>query len=133
MPTMDIMLGKGCSDRAIEACLTQIPRAAEEILEHTKAQMLRISVLEAEPELVFAGGAAAAGIHPCVVFTVGPGRSAQAKQKFAGKITEILSENLGCSREEIRVYMLSGEGNHFAIGGRPKVFAKKTESGEENR
>lgn len=117
MPTIDITMRKGCSDQAIENCLLQIPQAAEDILENTKKRMLRVSVFEAEPEMNFENGEAVVDkINPSVVFTIGPGRSTEAKQKFATKVTEILSENLGCKKEEVRIYILSSEGNHFAIG-----------------
>ena len=53
MPTIDITMRKGCSDQAIENCLLQIPKAAEDILENTKKRMLRVSVFEAEPEMNF--------------------------------------------------------------------------------
>lgn len=131
MPTIDITLRKGCSDAAIEQCLLQIPREAERILENTKTRMLRVSVFEAEPAMSFAGGAEAEGINPTVVFTIGPGRSDEAKRKYAARVTEILCENLGCKPEEVRMYILSSEGNHFAIGGKPKVFAKTPEPGKE--
>ncbi len=131
MPTIDITMRKGCSDEAIEKCLLQIPRAAEEILENTKARMLRVSVFEAEPEMILQDRETADGIFPTVVFTIGPGRSEEAKKKFAQKITDILVENLECTREEVRVYTLSSAGNHFAIGGKPKVFAKQPQPKKE--
>ena len=134
MPTIDITMRKGCSDQAIENCLLQSPQAAEDILENTKKRMLRVSVFEAEPEMNFENGEAVEDkINPSVVFTIGPGRSTEAKQKFAAKVTEILSENLGCKKEEVRIYILSSEGNHFAIGGRPKVFQKLPEEKKEEK
>lgn len=134
MPTIDITMRKGCSDQAIENCLLQIPQAAEDILENTKKRMLRVSVFEAEPEMNFENGEAVEDkINPSVVFTIRPGRSTEAKQKFAAKVTEILSENLGCKKEEVRIYILSSEGNHFAIGGRPKVFQKLPEEKKEEK
>lgn len=131
MPTIDITLRKGCSDEAIEKCLLQIPRAAEDILENTKTRMLRVSVFEAEPEMILQDRKMADGIFPTVVFTIGPGRSEEAKKKFAQKITDILVENLKCRQEEVRVYTLSSAGNHFAIGGKPKVFPKLPEAKKE--
>lgn len=133
MPTIDITMRKGCSDEAIEKCLIQIPRAAEDILENTKTRMLRVSVFEAEPEMIMQNGENPDGIFPTVVFTIGPGRSTEAKQKFSEKITEILVENLGCKKEEVRIYILSSEGNYFAIGGKPKVFAKLPEEKKEEK
>ena len=84
MPTIDITMRKGCSDQAIENCLLQIPQAAEDILENTKKRMLRVSVFEAEPEMNFENGEAVEDkINPSVVFTIGPGRSTEAKQKIS--------------------------------------------------
>ena len=127
MPTIDLTLRKGCPDRALEACMKEISCAAEEILEITRTGMIRISVFEAEEDMILQGGEGQTGICPTVIFTVGPGRSVQARKAFGRRITDILVKNLACEPKEVRVYILSSEGNYFAIGGRPKVFQEKKE------
>lgn len=96
--------------------------------------MLRVSVFEAEPEMNLKMGKQWRTRSIRLLYLPsGPGRSTEAKQKFAAKVTEILSENLGCKKEEVRIYILSSEGNHFAIGGRPKVFQKLPEEKKEEK
>jgi len=125
MPTVDITLRKGCSDDALEKSMKEISAAAEEILENTLVRMIRVSIYEADDDMILQGEKEVKGIFPTVVFTIGPGRSDEARRKFGKRITEILVKNLGCPPEEIRIYLLSSVGNHFAIGGKVKDFSKK--------
>ena len=61
-----------------------------------------------------------------MLFRIGPGRSAGAKDRFIKRIAEILQTNLGCDPQKIRGYVLDNEdGYHFCIGGKPKDFGKK--------
>ena len=120
MPTIDITIKRGVSDAALEKCMKEITDSAEKLLENTYKRMIRISIFEAEDGMVMDGGKIENDLCPTAVFTIGPGRSEMAKQKFAQSITEILADNLKCNKDKIRVYTLSSYGNHFAIGGNKK-------------
>ena len=111
MPFITLYLPRGCDDGA---------------LENTLERMIRVTVLEADPERVYQGGAQAEKLAPTVLFRVGPGRSAGAKDAFMDQIASILSRNLGCAKEDVRAYVLDNEeGHHFCIGGKHKDFSKK--------
>lgn len=63
---------------------------------------------------------------PTVVFNCGPGRSLEAKNMLMNWVTEILSENLGCGKRDVRCHLLDRwEGSHLMIDGKPKDFSKK--------
>ena len=42
------------------------------------------------------------------------------------RVAEILSENLGCGKQDVRCHLLDNwEGHHLMIDGKPKDFSKK--------
>ena len=50
----------------------------------------------------------------------------QAKNMLMNWVTEILSENLGCGKRDVRCHLLDRwEGPHLMIDGKPKDFSKK--------
>lgn len=107
MPFITLYLPRGCDDGALETSMREITAAGAELLENTLERMIRVTVLEADPERVYQGGAQAEKLAPTVLFRVGPGRSAGAK-------------------EDVRAYVLDNEeGHHFCIGGKHKDFSKK--------
>lgn len=126
MPFVTLYLPKGCDDRALEKSMREITAAGADTLENTLTRMVRVTVFESEPERVYQGGKQAEGLHPVVLFRIGPGRSAAAKDSFMDQIAQILHENLRCPKENVRAYILDNEeGHHFCIGGKPKDFTKE--------
>lgn len=126
MPFITLYLPRGCDDGALETSMREITAAGAELLENTLERMIRVTVLEADPERVYQGGAQAEKLAPTVLFRVGPARSAGAKDAFMDQIASILSRNLGCAKEDVRAYVLDNEeGHHFCIGGKHKDFSKK--------
>lgn len=126
MPFVTIYLPRGCDDAALERSMRQITDAGAEILENTLERMIRVTILEADPARIYQGGEHTEPLTPTVLFRIGPGRSAGAKDAFMGEIARILSEQLGCPKETIRGYVLDNEeGHHFCIGGKHKDFSKK--------
>ncbi|MPM33760.1 hypothetical protein SDC9_80338 [bioreactor metagenome] len=126
MPFVTLYLPRGCDDAAIEKSMREITTAGANTLENTLERMVRVTVFEADPERVYQGGEQARGLKPTVLFRVGPGRSAQAKNSFMNQIAEILSNNLRCPKEDVRAYVMDNEqGHHFCIGGKHKDFTKK--------
>lgn len=126
MPFVTLYLPRGCDDAAIEKSMREITAAGANTLENTLERMVRVTVLEADPERVYQGGVTAADLKPTVLFRVGPGRSAEAKDSFMNQIAEILSGNLRCPKEAVRAYVMDNEeGHHFCIGGKHKDFTKK--------
>jgi phenylpyruvate tautomerase PptA (4-oxalocrotonate tautomerase family) len=126
VPFVTIYMQNGCADQPIETCMKQITAAGEEILENTLQRMVRVTVFETEPERVYQAGEKAEQLAPTVLFRVGPGRSAAAKDAFMKRICDILHENLGCDRQAVRSYVMDNEeGHHFCIGGKHKDFGKK--------
>ena len=106
--------------------MREITLAGADTLENTLERMIRVSVYEADPERIYCGGAPAPRLQPTVLFRIGPGRSAEAKDSFMEQIAEILSRNLGCRKEDVRGYVMDNEeGHHFCIGGKHKDFTKK--------
>lgn len=126
MPFITLYLPRGCDDGALETSMREITAAGADLLENTLERMIRVTVFEADPERVYQGGAHTEPLKPTVLFRVGPGRSAEAKDAFMAQIAEILSRNLGCPKENVRSYVLDNEeGHHFCIGGKHKDFSKK--------
>lgn len=126
MPFVTLYLPHGCDDAMLEKSMRQITSAGAEILENTLARMVRVTVLEADPERIYEGGVPAKELCPVVLFRVGPGRSGDAKNAFMARIADILQTNLRCSKENVRAYILDNEeGHHFCIGGKHKDFSKK--------
>lgn len=126
MPFITLYVPRGCDDGALEQSMREITAAGADLLENTLERMIRVTVLEADPDRVYQGGKKAQGLTPTVLFRVGPGRSAGAKDAFMAQIAAILSRNLGCPREDVRAYVLDNEeGHHFCIGGKHKDFSKK--------
>ena len=82
MPFITLYLPRGCDDGALETSMREITAAGAELLENTLERMIRVTVLEADPERVYQGGAQAEKLAPTVLFRVGPGRSAGAKDAF---------------------------------------------------
>lgn len=76
MPFITLYLPRGCDDGALETSMREITAAGAELLENTLERMIRVTVLEADPERVYQGGAQAEKLAPTVLFRVGPGRSA---------------------------------------------------------
>ena len=93
MPFITLYLPRGCDDGALETSMREITAAGAELLENTLQRMIRVTVLEADPERVYQGGAQAEKLAPTVLFRVGPGRSAGAKDAFMDQIASILSRN----------------------------------------
>lgn len=126
MPFVTLYLRKGCADDALEKSMREITSAGANTLENTLERMVRVSVYEVDPERVYCGGKNTGEIQPTVLFRVGPGRSAEAKLSFMNQISNILSTNLGCRKEDVRAYVMDNEkGHHFCIGGKHKDFSKK--------
>lgn len=126
MPFITLYVPRGCDNGALEQSMREITAAGANLLENTLERMIRVTVLEAAPDRVYQGGKTAQGLVPTVLFRVGPGRSAGAKDAFMEQIAAILSQNLGCPRENVRAYVLDNEeGHHFCIGGKHKDFSKK--------
>ncbi len=126
MPFITLYLKEGCSDASIEKCLKEITAAGAETLENTLPRMIRIKVYDAPKARVYSGGAVTEKTNPTVVFNIGPGRSEEAKNKFMAKIADILHENLGCPKEDVRAFIYDNANpNNFCIGGKPKDFTKK--------
>lgn len=126
MPFITLYLPRGCGDAALETSMREITAAGADLLENTLERMIRVTVLECDPPRAYHGGVPAQQLEPTVLFRVGPGRSAQAKDAFMDQIAGILSRNLGCRREDVRGYVFDNEeGHHFCIGGKPKDFTKK--------
>ena len=126
MPFVTLYLPRGSDDGALERSMREITLAGADTLENTLERMIRVSVYEADPERVYCGGAPAPRLQPTVLFRIGPGRSAEAKDSFMEQIAEILSRNLGCRKEDVRGYVMDNEeGHHFCIGGKHKDFTKK--------
>ncbi|WP_209344411.1 hypothetical protein [Flavonifractor sp. AGMB03687] len=126
MPFVTIYLPRGCDDAALETSMRQITTAGADILENTLERMIRVTILEADPARIYQGGLPTEPLTPTVLFRIGPGRSAGAKDAFMEQIARILSENLHCPKDRIRGYVLDNEeGHHFCIGGKPKDFSKK--------
>lgn len=126
MPFVTLYLPRGLDDGALEASMREITDVGADLLENTLKRMIRVTIWEAEPERIYEGGKCAQGLYPVVLFRVGPGRSAQAKDAFMEQIAEILHKNLGCPKENVRALVLDNEkGHHFCIGGKPKDFSKK--------
>lgn len=126
MPFITLYLPRGCEDGALEASMREITAAGAELLENTLERMIRVTVLEADPSRVYEGGAQTEKLVPVVLFRIGPGRSAGAKDAFMDRIAGILSRNLGCEKADVRAYVMDNEeGHHFCIGGKHKDFSKK--------
>lgn len=126
MPFITLYLPRGCADDALETSMREITQAGAELLENTLERMIRVTVLECDPERSYLGGAPTRELRPTVLFRVGPGRSAGAKDAFMDAIADILHRNLGCPKEDVRSYVLDNEqGHHFCIGGKAKDFTKK--------
>lgn len=126
MPFVTIYVKHGCNDKALEKSMHEITEAGEEILENTLKRMVRVSIFETDAERVYTAGEYEPDLAPMVVFRIGPGRSAEAKDRFMKRVSGILQTNLGCSAEKIRGYVLDNvDGYHFCIGGKPKDFGKK--------
>ena len=118
MPFITLYVPQGCDNGALEQSMREITAAGANLLENTLERMIRVTVYQ--------GGKTAQGLVPTVLFRVGPGRSAGAKDAFMEQIAAILSQNLGCPRENVRAYVLDNEeGHHFCIGGKHKDFSKK--------
>lgn len=126
MPFITMYVPKGCNDQALEKSMREITAAGADILENTLPRMIRVTVFEADPDRVYEGGEKSDELRPFVLFRIGPGRSAQAKDMFMKQIAEILHHNLGCPISNVRsVVMDNEEGHHFTIGGKAKDFSKK--------
>ena len=126
MPFITLYMQRGCKDEDIEKSMKEITEAGEEILENTLKRMIRVTVLEADPDRVYKNGEKEEKLAPTVVFRTGPGRSAEAKDRFMKRISEILQRNLGCEADQVRAYVMDNEdGHHFCIGGKHKDFGKK--------
>ena len=126
MPFITLYLPQGCDDGVLETSMREITAAGAQLLENTLERMIRVTVLEADPHRVYQGGVNVETLTPTVLFRVGPGRSAEAKDAFMAQIAAILSRNLGCAEADVRAYVLDNEeGHHFCIGGKHKDFSKK--------
>jgi len=126
MPFITLYVPRGCDSGALEQSMREITDAGAELLENTLERMIRVTVLEADPDRVYQGGEKARSLAPTVLFRIGPGRSAAAKDAFMAQIAAILSRNLGCAQSDVRAYVLDNEeGHHFCIGGKHKDFSKK--------
>jgi len=126
MPFVTLYLPRGCDDAAIEKSMREITAAGADTLENTLERMVRVTVFESDPERVYQGGEQAKDLMPTVLFRVGPGRSAAAKDFFMNQIAEILHNNLNCPKDSVRSYVMDNEeGHHFCIGGKAKDFTKK--------
>lgn len=127
MPFVTLYVPHGLDDAQLEKCMREITEAGANTLENTLTRMIRVTVFEADQERIYNGGDHTSEIDPVVLFRIGPGRSAEAKDSFMAQIAEILHKNLGCSKERIREYVLDNNGpeHHFCIGGKPKDFSKK--------
>ena len=126
MPFVTIYVRSGCDDLAVETSMRQITQAGEDILENTLKRMVRVSFFETDARRVYTAGEYEPELAPLVLFRIGPGRSADAKDLFMKKICEILCKNLGCRPENVHSYIMDNEeGFHFCIGGKPKDFGKQ--------
>ena len=124
MPFITLYLPRGCDDGALETSMRGDHGGRCRLLENTLERMIRVTVLEADLERVPRAGLRRKPLPPTVLFRVGPGRSAGAKDAFMDQIASILSRNLGCAKEDVRAYVLDNEeGHHFCIGG---LKAQKT-------
>ena len=114
---------KGLDDLAVEKSLREITAATADIL---APLMVRIGIYESDPENSMRAASAEAVCPPTVVFNCGPGRSLEAKNMLMNCVTEILSENLGCGKPDVRRPLLDRwAGSHLMIDGKPKDFSKK--------
>ena len=114
---------KGLDDLAVEKSLREITAATADIL---APLMVRIGIYESDPEKIYEDGKCRGHLPPTVVFNCGPGRSLEAKNMLMNWVTEILSENLGCGKRDVRCHLLDiWEGPHLTIDGKPKDFSKK--------
>ena len=126
MPFVTIYLKRGYDEAAMVKSMKEISETGADLLENTLLRMVRVTVLDAPEERVYIGGEYSEGLHPTVIFNVGPGRSPEAKQAFMRRIAEILSKNLGCEKEDVREYILDeSDPNNFVIGGVVKDFNLK--------
>lgn len=126
MPFYRMYMPKGMDDRAVEKSLREITSATADILENTLPRMVRIGIYESDPEKIYEGGKSMTHLAPTVVFNCGPGRTLEAKHTLMNRVAEILSENLGCDKQDVRCHLLdSWEGHHLMIDGKPKDFSKK--------
>lgn len=126
MPFVTMYMPYGLNDQAMEKCLREITAAGDAILENTLARMIRVTVFESRPECVYEGGQRVTELKPVVVCKIGPGRSQGAKDAFVDRISEILHQNLGCRKEDVRAFVEDNEeGHHFMLGGKPKDFTVK--------
>lgn len=63
---------------------------------------------------------------PQLSSTAAPAVALEAKNMLMNWVTEILSENLGCGKRDVRCHLLDRwEGSHLMIDGKPKDFSKK--------
>ena len=127
MPFVTLYVPRGLDDAQLEKSMKEITEAGANTLENTLTRMIRVTVFEADQARVYNGGEHTDKIDPVVLFRIGPGRSAEAKDSFMAQIAEILHRNLGCDKQSIREYVLDNNGpeHHFCIGGKPKDFTKK--------
>lgn len=127
MPFVTLYVPRGQDDKVLEKCMREITEAGANTLENTLTRMIRVTVFEADQERVYNGGEHTTEIDPVVLFRIGPGRSAEAKDSFMAQIADILHNNLGCPKERIREYVMDNNGpeHHFRIGGKLKDFTKK--------
>lgn len=126
MPFYRMYMPKGLDDQAVEKSLREITAATADILENTLPRMVRIGIYESDPEKIYEGGQSADRLEPTVIFNCGPGRSLGAKHALMNQVAEILSRNLGCSKQDVRCHLLDNwDGHHLMIDGKPKDFSKK--------
>lgn len=126
MPFVTLYLPRGCNNEAVEKSMREITTAGANTLENTLERMVRVTTFEADPERIYEGGEQISDLRPFVLFRIGPGRSAAAKNSFMNQIAEILNRNLGCPKSSVRAYVMDNEkGHHFCIGGKAKDFTKK--------
>lgn len=126
MPFYRMYLPSGLNDRAVEKSLQEITTATADTLENTLPRMVRIGIYESEPEKIYKGGKTVDRLTPTVIFNCGPGRSLSAKHILMEKVAAILSDNLGCEKENVRCHLLDNwDGHHLMIDGKPKDFSKK--------
>ena len=126
MPFYRVYMPRGLDDKAMEKSLREINAATADILENTLPTMVHVGVYESAPEKIYQGGKPAEAILPTVVFNCGPGRSLEAKNTLMDKVSDILSENFGCRKQDVRCHLLDNwVGHHLMIDGKPKDFSKK--------
>lgn len=118
MPSIQIMMNYGCEEEKIEKLMRAMPDVVCSTLENTLVRMVRVSVNETKPEYIRQGMEIPQGIAPTVSFYLGPGRSEEAIRKCLAKMAQTFEDCGVCSKENVRIYIMTPQPKHFAIAGK---------------